>query len=293
MRLGTSLKRGRRSARARSARPREAPAEDRGWSVRERPALWAALVSVGGLGLGYVLATAALFPAPAPPGELLEVPDVRGRAADDAVGSLADARLEVGPLEYLRHPTADSGTVVGQAPLPGQLARPGAAARLTVSLGPERRTIPSVTGLRADRALDVLVSTGLQVRVDSVEDGRPRGQIVAVSPAEGTAISLPGDVRVTVSLGPATVTMPELLGLAVEAARDSLGMLGLQLAEVEEIFQFGRNQGRVVGQEPPAGAELDRGAEVRLVVGRRGGDEAPPVHAPEAASGGNNRPLRP
>jgi serine/threonine-protein kinase len=221
------------------------------------------------------------------------VPDVRGRPTDDAVALLVDAGLEVAPVEYLRHPTADSGVVVGQAPLPGQLARPGGAARLTTSLGAERRTIPSVTGLRADRALVVLESSGLQVRMDSVEDARPRGQIVGISPAEGAEIALPGDVRVTVSLGPPTVTMPELLGLPVEAARDSLGILGLQLVEVEEVFQFGRNQGRVVGQEPPAGAELDRGAEVRLIVGRSGGRDTPPAGAPEAPPRGNNRPLRP
>jgi beta-lactam-binding protein with PASTA domain len=38
---------------------------------------------------------------------------------------------------------------------------------------------------------------------------------------------------------------------------------------VEEVFRFGRDQGRVVAQDPPPGVELERGTPVRLVVGRR------------------------
>jgi serine/threonine-protein kinase len=228
-------------------------------------------VAIAGLGIGYLGATRVLFPAPAPPGDMVEVPDVRGLTIDEAVRGFDEAGLELGDLEEMRHPAIDSGRIVGQAPLPGQLARPGASARLTVSLGPERRNVPEVTGLRADRALGVLEASGLQVRVDSVEHPSPRGRIVGVEPAEGTALTLPGEVAVTVSLGPPNVEMPSLLRLPVEAARDSLAVLGLEVGEVDEVFRFGRDQGRVVGQEPPAGTVLERGATVTLQIGRRGG----------------------
>jgi beta-lactam-binding protein with PASTA domain len=46
--------------------------------------------------------------------------------------------------------------------------------------------------------------------------------------------------------------------------------LGLVVREVEEVFRFGRDQGIVVEQEPAGGTELERGAAVRLAVGRRG-----------------------
>jgi serine/threonine-protein kinase len=260
MRLGSSLKRRRGESWSFDASsPR----------LRRIAALIGA--SLGGLLLGYLGATQVLFPAAAPPGETTEVPDIRGLSLDEAMDRLSDAGIDLGEIAELQHPRVDSGLVVGQSPLPGQRVRPDGAARLTLSLGPESREVPPVLGLRADRALAVLQATGLEVLADSVEADEPRGRIVVIEPDEGTSITLPGEVRVTVSLGPPTVEVPGLLGLAEAEARDSLAALGLEVIEVEEVFRFGRDQGRVVRQEPPAGEEVERGAGVRLVVGRRGG----------------------
>jgi beta-lactam-binding protein with PASTA domain len=64
--------------------------------------------------------------------------------------------------------------------------------------------------------------------------------------------------------------MPLVLGLEEEAAIMLLDSLGLVVADVEEVFRFGRDQGLVVEQEPASDMELQRGTEVRLKVGRRG-----------------------
>lgn len=237
-----------------------------------RLAGWLAGASVAGGLMGYLVATRIFFPAPPPPIDLLTVPDFRGSEASLVDGMAREAGLTLGTMEYLTHPTADSGAVLGQSPLPGQLAVPGDSVRVTVSLGPERRTVPAVTRLRADRAIALLRATGFAVEADSVESAEPRGRILSIRPPEGELVQLPGRVAVQVSLGPPAVPMPDLLGLEVDEARDSLNALGLVLTTVEEVFRFGRDQGRVVAQDPPAGDELERGTPVRLVVGRRGGD---------------------
>jgi eukaryotic-like serine/threonine-protein kinase len=274
MRLGSSLRRRRghgRATRAAGSRPDS-------WFGRlvtrvrgiDRRVGWATLVSLAGLAFGYLTATRLLFPAPPPPGELYTVPDIRGMTLAEAQVAIVEAGLERGDLDRLKHPLVDSGRVVGQAPLPGQLAAPGRPVRLTISLGAERGRVPEVTRLRADRAVSVLRATGLIVRVDSVESWLPLGRVVAVLPAEGTEVTLPTEVRLTVSLGPPTVLMPVLLGLSERQARDTLAALGLTVSGVEEVFRFGRDQGRVVGQEPPPDRRLERGEAVRLLVGRRG-----------------------
>jgi serine/threonine-protein kinase len=174
-------------------------------------------------------------------------------------------------VDRFHHPGADSGAVVGQAPLPGQLIVPGGAVRVALSAGPDRRPIPTVSRLGGTQAADLLRATGFDVIVDSTESELPRGRVVEVAPEEGSALALPAEVRLTLSLGPPAVEMPVLLGLSEVVARDSLTALGLVVGGVEEVFRFGRDQGRVVGQEPPGGTELERGSAVRLVVGRRGG----------------------
>ncbi len=231
----------------------------------------AALVAVVGLGLGYGFATKILFPAPDALTGLVQVPDVAGMTLPAVEEALAQAGLDLGTVEQFRHPSADSGRVVGQAPLPGQLLLPGRSMRVTVSVGPDRHQVPSVSRLAGHQAVDLLRATGFEVVVDSAESDLPRGRVVDVDPPPGSALSLPAEVRIRVSLGPPSITMPILLGLSEVVATDSITALGLVVGAVEEVFRFGRDQGRVVGQEPPAGTELERGSAVRLVVGRRGG----------------------
>jgi len=242
-----------------------------GWSLSSGPARVAAMVAgtlVAGFGIGWLFATQLLFPAPPPPGDLYEVPDVRGAAVDDARARLDEAGLVLGEVRELHHPLADSGAVVGQAPIPGQLGRPEHPVRVTVSRGPERRAVPEISRVRADWARSVLEAAGFAVTVDSVEAAEPAGSILEVSPRVGTVLAVPGEVTLRVSLGPPGVPMPSLLGMSEREARDTVEALGLHLSEVEEVFRFGRDRGIVVEQSPPADTLVEAGSTVRFSVGR-------------------------
>jgi len=103
-----------------------------------------------------------------------------------------------------------------------------------------------------------------------VESGRPRGTVVAMTPDAGTEATVPHGILLTVSRGPPMVEMPLLLGLRQEEALLVLDSLGLNATDIQTRFRFGRDQGLVVEQEPPATTLVERGGAVRLVVGRRG-----------------------
>lgn len=227
-------------------------------------------VVLAGWVAGYLLSTRLLFPAPPPPRDLIEVPDVRGLGLVSAREQLEGAGLVLGGVDSLLHPTVPPEVVLGQAPLPGQVARPRTEVRVTISMGPQRRSVPDVLGLDEDRARIVLETSGFLVRTDTSESEEPRGRIIDVTPAPGQELVLPGQVRLLVSTGPPVVTMPMVLGLEEAAAVMMLDSLGLVVSEVEEVFRFGRDQGIVVEQEPASDTELQRGGMVRLKVGRRG-----------------------
>jgi serine/threonine-protein kinase len=270
MKLGGSLERSRRRGRwLRGSGESRAPR-----SRLDRPILLkAAGLALFGWLAGYLLATRVLFPAPPPPGDLNEVPDVRGLGLASARERLADAGLDLGEVDSLLHPSVPEDVILGQSPLPGQVARPGSPVRVTVSLGPQRRAVPDVTGLDEDRARIVLETSGFLIRADSVESEEPRGRVVEVSPAPGQQVVLPGSVRLLVSTGPPVIVMPFVLGLPEEEAVTLLDSLGLIVEQpIEEIFRFGRDQGIVVEQDPASETELQRGTRVVLKVGRRGLD---------------------
>ena len=230
----------------------------------------AALAALG-FGGGYLFATRVFFPLPPPPGDLVEVPVLEGLALARVETMLAEEGLELGAVERLQHPAIDSGIVVGQGPLGGQLAERGGRVRVTVSLGPQSQAVPDVTRLLGARVLRVLEASGFQVTVDSVDSELTAGAVVAVEPEAGTLLMVPAAVRVTLSRGPALVPMPYLLGIPQQEAIDSLTGLGFRLLAVDTVFRFGRDQGLVVEQDPPADSLLAPRTMVRLSVGRRGG----------------------
>lgn len=268
MKLGGSLE------RRRKGRRRDDGGEGSSWAlptVTGRVAAWVVGLAFVGWFLGYMVATRVVFPAPPPPGDLYQVPDLSGADVGAARERLAGANLELGGVDSIAHPTVAPDRIVGQSPLPGQSAVPGTPVRITVSLGPQTRSVPDVLGLGADQALVVLQASGFAVRTDSAESEEPRGRVIGIIPDVDRAVALPAEVEVLISTGPPSVPMPLVLGMEEEEATALLDSLGLVVVEVREVFRFGRDQGIIVEQEPTADTELERGAEVRLAVGRRGG----------------------
>ena len=143
MKLGGSLER-RRGRR----RPPPPGGEDgsgfRTLDLTGKVALTVAGVVVLGWLVGYVVATQVLFPAPPPPGDLDPVPDVRGIGVASARERLEGVGLKLGEIDSLLHPSVAEGIILGQSPLPGQLATEGTTVRVTMSRGPQMRAVPDV-----------------------------------------------------------------------------------------------------------------------------------------------------
>lgn len=230
-----------------------------------------ALVLFGvGLGSGYFYATTAVFALEkAGPVELLPVPELIGLSVTQARSRLEAAGLVLGGVDSIRHPTAAMGSVVGQAPFPGQFALPDASVDLSISLGPEVRPVPDVTRLRGDRALTVLETSGFQVTVDSIDSPVTAGQVLRTNPSAGTRLSLPAQVRMTVSLGPPMVEVPDVVGMTEAEARAYLLDAGLDVGEIEFESRFGLGQGDVLRTFPEAGASTPLGSPIRLIVRQR------------------------
>ena len=226
-------------------------------------------VLVFGLVFGYLVTTRLLFPMPARPQDLFEVPDVRGLDRAAALDMMERAGIPAVVTDSFRHPTALRDEVLGQAPLAGQLSTATNTVALTVSLGPVRRPVPDVVRLGLNSARTVLEASGFIVVVDTLLAELPAGQVVEILPEAGTEVDLPMEVIVLVSIGPPLVPMPLLLGIEQANAEVLLDSLQFELAEIEYRFRFGRDQGRVVEQFPPADSLVAPGSRVRLVVGRR------------------------
>ena len=266
MDLGSSI---RRRRKRRQKPPRRTETSGRtGASTRMGTAARVAVaLALGGLVSGYLVATRVLFPPGEPPASLQGVPDLSGIGYGAAAALLADSGLTVSRVDSVRHPLAAAGTVIGQSPLPGRTALPGAAIRITLSLGPEIGAVPDVTRLLGGRATRVLEASGFVVRVDTVESEAAAGRVIVIDPLPGTELALPGEVRLEVSLGPPTLPVPDLSGMLIEEAIAALDTLGLVVSEFDRRYSI-LNVDRVFAQHPAPHTQVEAGTAIRLTIGQ-------------------------
>lgn len=254
---------------------------------------WAAGLAVLGLlfGGGYLLSARVLFPASSPEaaaGEVVEVPDLVGLAAEDARAALDGAGLDYLVRSEMPHRDAPEGAVIAQSPLPGQLARPGAPVEVTLSEGPRRRAVPDLRGLSDRQASIVLGRLGFRTSVDTAASEVERGRVVGTRPPAGQELTLPAEVVVVVSRGPEVADVPELVGLHVDDVRARLRDRGFRMGEVTYDPEAYAAPGRVIGQTPAPGYALRVGGRVSVRVA--GSPPEPPADSLAPPSRGDSPP---
>ncbi len=93
--------------------------------------------------------------------EQRSVPDVRGATPEAAAEQVAGDRLYVEVISETFSDSVERGRITDQVPLPGgQLDRDGTI-EVTVSLGPDLRTVPELVDLTVDQASAALAEVGL------------------------------------------------------------------------------------------------------------------------------------
>lgn len=135
--------------------------------------------------------------------------------------------------------------------------------------------VPSVVNLDRETARKLLEDTDLRPQVEEgFHDTVADGLVISQEPAAGARIQRLQPVILTVSRGPSLAPLPNVVGLSAVIARADLDRRGFQVIEVT-AFSEDVEAGTVLGQEPLAGAVVDRRSVVVLQISR--GVEIVPV----------------
>lgn len=143
-----------------------------------------------------------------------------------------------------------------------------AAVGMRVALRTREVQVPPLTGKTVNEATGLLTEAGLNLKV---EEGRrldpkvPAGQIVTQDPAAGVRTRRERSVKVWVSGGPRSTTIPELSGESERTAQLRLQQEGLGLSSIAEIRSADYPAGTIVAQSP---APRTNAAQVALLVNR-------------------------
>jgi len=128
-------------------------------------------------------------------------------------------------------------------------------------------TVPDVVGLFQAEAEDRLREAGFRVRIlgSRQDETVPVSHVLQTDPPAGTQAPLGSVVGLIVSSGPPAAEVPRVVGLPAEEAERLLREAGFKVVRTEG---WGGDvlPGRVVAQEPPAGASISRGSPITIVI---------------------------
>lgn len=112
--------------------------------------------------------------------EVTEVPDLTGMKLDEATTALEEAGLELNTDVEQVNDEAPAGEIISQNPSGGAQLSKGSKVRITVSKGQKEVSVPDVSGMDRDRAVDMLSSMDFDVTVNSVDSELPENQVLRV-----------------------------------------------------------------------------------------------------------------
>ncbi|MDQ3680248.1 MAG: Stk1 family PASTA domain-containing Ser/Thr kinase [Actinomycetota bacterium] len=192
------------------------------------------------------------------------VPSVITKTVEDAEGTLRG--LGLNPVRQPEPSDQAANTVVGQDPPPDTRVDKGSTVTLRISQGPQPVKVPSVIGDDVDDARSQLQRLGLQAQVSTQpSDTQREGRVLDQDPKSGADVPKGSTVRLVVSGGRSKVQVPSVVGQDSASAAAELGAAGFRVRTVREPSATVPAD-RVIRTDPGAGAELDRGSTVALVV---------------------------
>ena len=143
-----------------------------------------------------------------------------------------------------------------------------AAASMRIALRAREVTIPDLTNRTANDATALASDLGLTLRVDETRRPDPKiaaGRVLAQEPAAGSIARRQRSVRIWLSAGQRSATVPKLVGETERTAQLRLAQDGLTLTGIAEIRSPSFAQDVVIAQMPPAKSAA---GNVSLLVNR-------------------------
>lgn len=202
----------------------------------------------------------------------IQMPNVEGSTLGEARATLQSKGFKNIQENRNHHPIIVPGNVISQDPPPDTMIKVTRNVTLTISRGPEYRTVPEVIGYTLSDARIKISQHELIVYEpyqEKYSNDYPVGVVLDQDPKPETNLTKGSGVTLYVSKGPQPVLrkIPDLIGLTVDKAREELEKLKLKMDDnVIRATSADYMQGQIINQNPVGGSEAEEGSEVQITV---------------------------
>lgn len=130
------------------------------------------------------------------------------------------------------------------------------------------REVPSLVDLNYEQAVEALEESDLNAKRGSDESSAsvPEGTVVRTDPEAGTTVAKGETITVYISSGTLTSTVPTLVDLSEETAKEALAKAGLDYGSIKRVNNPDLPAGTVISSNPAAGDEVAPGTVVNLEI---------------------------
>jgi len=202
----------------------------------------------------------------------VEVPNLKGMLQEQASLVLKNKGLLMLVSGKRQDANYEDGVVLEQEPLPGFLADKGSLVKIVINSKPQvavsNEAVPDVRGLQLMAAKDMIEKSGYILgKIEFKEsDTYAKDQVITMDPPPGSKSSKGTVVNIVVSAGVEMVTVPNIKRKTLSSARYLLKKTGLKLGSVGYTTNIELPFDIIVSQEPKAGAKVNAGSSVNVVV---------------------------
>jgi beta-lactam-binding protein with PASTA domain len=200
--------------------------------------------------------------------QMVTVPNVEGLTQDAATTAITATKLTVGTVTQQTSNTVAAGNVISQDPASGGSVAQDSPVNLVISSGPQMVTVPNVEGLTqaaATTAITAAKLTGGTV-TQQISNTAATGNVISQDPASGSSVKQGSQVNLVISSGPQMVTVPNVEGLAQDAATTAITAVKLTVGIVTQQISNTVAAGNVISQDPASGSSVALASPVNLVI---------------------------
>ena len=203
------------------------------------------------------------------PGSKVTVPSLIGGTLTDANNLLKPVGLtsDIAKQEYSED--ISKGVIISTEPAGGDKIKEGGVVHLTLSKGPERYTIPSVSQLTVEAATKMLTSIPVASPVvqEVFNDKIPKGYVIGTEPTSGSQVKRGAGIKIIVSKGIEQIALSNFVNKSGEEALNTLTAAGFK---VKPIYVFSETTplGAVVSQSPSEAKDYPKGTAVSLSISK-------------------------
>jgi eukaryotic-like serine/threonine-protein kinase len=169
-------------------------------------------------------------------GRQTAVPKIVGMAPGDAEAALAAHGLVLERSDRFFSAEIPVGKIVSQVPVPGEMVRRGWHVRVAESMGPQRVTIPDLSG-DSERSAEINIRRrGLEMgtmAVAEIADATPDQVVAQTPPANATNVSTPVvSVLIAATEDRKSFVVPDLRGKTEDEAVNAIVSAGLKVGSI-------------------------------------------------------------